>query len=168
MIEYKRLLYISLFASLAVVVHMIEALIPTSIIVPGAKLGLSNIMILLSLVLFGYSAGFQVLLLRTIISSFLIGTFMTTSFYLSLAGGLLSFTLMALAYKYLNDKFSLIGVSLLGAVAHNVGQILVAYLIIDNWGIIYYLPYLLLFALPTGIFIGLAVIYLEEHLRLNL
>ncbi|SJZ92840.1 Gx transporter family protein [Selenihalanaerobacter shriftii] len=167
MYSYKKLLYLALLTALAVVLHMVEALIPTSIIVPGAKLGLSNSIILLTLVLFDSKAGFKVLLLRIIISSLLIGTFMTTSFYLSLAGGLLSFSLMALAYKYLSDKFSIVGISLLGAVAHNIGQIVTAYLVINNWGIFYYLPYLLLFALPTGVFIGLTVIHLEKYLRLN-
>jgi heptaprenyl diphosphate synthase len=167
MANYEKALYLAMLAAIAVVLHIIESLIPTSIIVPGAKLGLSNVIILLTLVLFDYKAGFQVLLLRIIISSLLIGTFMTTSFYLSLAGGLLSFSLMTLTYRYFNDKFSLVGISLLGAVAHNLGQIVAAYLIINNWGIFYYFPYLLLFALPTGIFIGLTVIYLSAHLKFN-
>lgn len=167
MIKAKSFLYLALLSAMAVVLHLIEILIPMSVIVPGAKLGLANVMVLLALVLFGYKAGFKVLLLRIIISSFLLGTFMTISFYLSLTGGLLSFGIMSIFHRYLGDKFSLVGISLAGAIVHNVGQIITAYLIINNWGIFYYLPYLLLFAIPTGIFIGLTVIYLEKHLRLN-
>lgn len=167
MIDYKKNLYLALLVAIAVVLHLIETLIPTSIIVPGAKLGLANTITLLVLVLFDYKAGLKVLLLRIIISSLFMGTFLTISFYLSLSGGILSFCLMALTYEYLSDKFSVIGISLVGAITHNFGQIVAAYLIINNWGILYYLPYLLLFALPTGIFIGLTVIYVEEHLKLN-
>ncbi|ADL12096.1 Gx transporter family protein [Acetohalobium arabaticum] len=167
MTEVKTYLYLALLSAIAVVLHLVETLIPMSVIIPGAKLGLANAMVLLALVLFGYQAGIKVLLLRIIISSFLLGTFMTINFYLSLAGGLLSFGIMLILHKYLGDKFSLVGISLAGAIVHNVGQIMTAYLIIDNWGIFYYLPYLLFFSLPTGIFIGLTVIYLEEHLRLN-
>ncbi|MBM7623092.1 Gx transporter family protein [Sporohalobacter salinus] len=167
MTKTKSFLYLALFAAIAVVLHLVETLIPMSVIVPGAKLGLANAMVLLTLVLFGYKAGIKVLLLRIVISSFLLGTFMTTSFYLSLTGGLLSFGIMSIFYRYLSDKFSLVGISLVGAVVHNIGQIITAYLIINNWGIFYYLPYLLFFSIPTGIFIGLTVIYLEEYLRLN-
>ncbi|MGM0471348.1 MAG: Gx transporter family protein [Bacillota bacterium] len=167
MIQVKHFLYLALFTALAVILHLVESLIPMSIIVPGAKLGLANTIILLTLVLMGYRASVQVLLLRIIISSLLLGTFMTTNFYLSLMGGVLSFVVMAGLYRYGRVKFSLVGISVAGAVMHNLGQVVTAYLIINNWGIFYYLPYLLLFSIPTGIFVGLTVLYLAQQLQLN-
>ncbi|MCK8825596.1 Gx transporter family protein [Fuchsiella alkaliacetigena] len=167
MLKYKKLLYISLLVAMAIVMHIVESMLPTSVIIPGAKLGLANLIILLTLVLLGYKAGFYVLILRIFISSLLIGTFLTPGFYLSLSGGILSYCLMVLAHKYLGAKFSLIGISLIGAVSHNIGQLAMAFILINNWSIFYYLPYLLLFALPTGFFIGLTVIYLAKHLQLN-
>jgi heptaprenyl diphosphate synthase len=93
---------------------------------------------------------------------------MTINFYLSLSGGLLGYLIMSLLFYYLRDKFSIIGVSLGGAVFHNLGQIVTAYFIISNTAIFYYLPYLILLALPTGIGIGLVTIFTYNYLPLEL
>ena len=163
----KKMVIISLLVSLGLILHVVEGLIPINGIVPGAKLGLANIPNLFALIIFGFQAGLQVFLLRVFLGSLLIGTFMTINFYFSLAGGILGFLAMAFAYFYLRDKLSIIGVSVLGAVFHNIGQIIVAFFIIANQGIFYYLPYLLLMAVPTGIGVGLVSYFTLSHLPLK-
>ena len=162
--KIRKMVIISLLVSLGLILHVIEGLIPINGVVPGAKLGLANIPNLLALIIFGFQAGLQVFFLRVFLGSLLIGTFMTINFYFSLAGGILGFLAMAFAYFYLKDKVSIIGVSVLGAVFHNVGQIIIAFLIIANQGIFYYLPYLLLMAVPTGIGVGLVSYFTLSNL----
>ncbi len=164
----RKVVIISLLVGLGLVLHLVENMIPLSFLIPGAKLGLANIANLLGLILFGFFAGLQILLLRIFLGSILAGTFMTINFYLSLSGGLLGYLIMSLLFYYLRDKFSIIGVSLGGAVFHNFGQIVTAYFIISNTAIFYYLPYLILLALPTGIGIGLVTIFTYNYLPLEL
>ncbi|MDZ7672019.1 MAG: Gx transporter family protein [Halanaerobiales bacterium] len=160
----RKVVIISLLVGLGLVLHLVENMIPLSFLIPGAKLGLANIANLLGLILFGFFAGLQILLLRIFLGSILAGTFMTINFYLSLSGGLLGYLIMSLLFYYLRDKFSIIGVSLGGAVFHNLGQIVTAYFIISNTAIFYYLPYLILLAIPTGIGIGLVTIFTYNYL----
>lgn len=160
----RRLVAIGFLTGLGLILHVVEGMIPMSGIVPGAKLGLANIATLMGMVLFGFTAGFQILILRILMGSLVAGTFMTLNFYLSISGGLLAFLTMALVYFYLNDKFSIFGASVVGAVFHNMGQIITAYFIISNSGIFYYLPYLVLIAVPTGIGIGLITYFTLNYL----
>jgi len=160
----RKVVIISLLVGLGLVLHLVENMIPLSFLIPGAKLGLANIANLLGLILFGFFAGLQILLLRIFLGSILAGTFMTINFYLSLSGGLLGYLIMSLIFYYLREKFSIIGVSLGGAVFHNIGQIITAYIIISNTAIFYYLPYLILLALPTGVGIGLVTIFTYNYL----
>lgn len=160
----RKIVIIALLVGLGLVLHLVENMIPLSFLIPGAKLGLANIANLLGLILFGFTAGLQILLLRIFLGSILAGTFMTINFYLSLSGGLLGYLVMSIFFYYLKNKFSIIGISLIGAVFHNIGQIFTAYLIISNDAIFYYLPYLILLALPTGIGIGLVVIFTSNYL----
>lgn len=160
----QRMVTVALLVSMGLILHFVEGMIPMSFIVPGAKLGLANIVSLMALVLFGFKEGLLVLVLRVLLGSFLAGTFMTINFYLSISGGLLSFLAMSLLYFFLKDKFTLIGISVFGSVFHNIGQIIAAYYIINNPGIFYYLPYLLLLAVPTGIGIGLVTSFTRDYL----
>ena len=160
----RKIVIIALLVGLGLVLHLVENMLPLSFIIPGAKLGLANIANLLGLILFGFIAGLQILLLRIFLGSILAGTFMTINFYLSLSGGLLGYLVMSLFFYYFRNKFSLIGVSLGGSVFHNVGQVITAYIIISNQAIFYYLPYLVLLALPTGVGIGLIAIFTYNYL----
>lgn len=128
---------------------------PTDLIVPGFKLGLANIITLYVVVNFGIRDAVVVSILRTTLGSLLAGTFMTVTFFFSFAGGLASAIVMGLVYKFGSTFFSLLGISLVGAVTHNVAQLLVASVVIETVGIFAYLPYMLFFALPTGAFVGL-------------
>ncbi|GAB6138390.1 Gx transporter family protein [Halanaerobaculum tunisiense] len=162
----RKQLFLSLLIAGAIVLHIIEFSLPTSLLFPGAKLGLANIVTLLVLVVYGFSAGLQVLLLRIVISSLLIGTFLTPGFWLSLSGGLVSFVVMGVSYYY-SDQFSIVGVSILGATFHNLGQLSAAYFLIGSWRLLIYLPYLLLLSLPTGVFVGVVVVKLQNHLTIT-
>ncbi|MFW5999052.1 MAG: Gx transporter family protein [Halanaerobiaceae bacterium] len=165
MFKTRRLILIGLLTALGLILHIVEGMIPMSAVVPGARLGLANVVSLMGLVLLGFSAGFQVLLLRILIGSLLAGTFMTINFYLSFSGGLLAYLMMALLYFGIKDKFSIFGVSIFGAVFHNVGQILTAYVIIGTAGLFYYLPYLTLLAVPTGLGVGFITYFTADHLK---
>lgn len=160
----KKVVLISLLISLGLVLHLVESFLPMAWIVPGAKLGLANIVSLIAISFFSFSAAFQVVIFRIILASLLAGTFMTINFYLSFSGGILSFILMYLAYYFLKDYLSLIGISIIGAVAHNIAQIITAYFIIANKGIFYYLPFLMILAIPTGFGVGLVSYFTLKHL----
>ena len=160
----QKIVVISLLISLGLVLHLVESFFPLTAVVPGAKLGLANIVSLIAISLFGFTASLQIVVFRVVLGSLLAGTFMTINFYLSFSGGVLSFILMYLAYYFLKDYLSLIGISIIGAVAHNTAQITAAYYIIANRGIFYYLPFLILLALPTGFGVGLVSHFTLKHL----
>ena len=164
----RKIVVISLLISLGLVLHLLESVFPLTAVVPGAKLGLANIVSLIGIYLFKFPAAFQVVVFRIILGSLLAGTFMTINFYLSFSGGIFSFLLMYLAFYFFKDYFSLIGISIIGAVAHNTAQITAAYFIISNPGIFYYLPFLILLALPTGFGVGLVSFFTLNHLPQSL
>ncbi|MFW5873416.1 MAG: Gx transporter family protein [Bacillota bacterium] len=160
----KMIVILGLLISIGLVLHVVESLLPLSFFVPGAKIGLANIASLLGLIIFGFKAGLLILFARIIAGSLLGGTFLSFNFFMSLSGGTASFVLMSIIYLIFSDYFSLIGVSVIGAVFHNLGQIITASFIISNYGLIYYLPYLTLLAIPSGIGIGLIVQFTENYL----
>ncbi|MFW6022162.1 MAG: Gx transporter family protein [Halanaerobiaceae bacterium] len=162
--DTKKIVIIGLLVSLGLILHFVESMVPMTAIVPGAKLGLANIVSLIGFILFGFSGGLLILFFRIITGSLLAGTFMTINFYLSTTGGLLGYFAMSLTYFLLKDRFSLVGISVIGAVFHNLGQIITAYFVIENPGIFYYLPYLILLAIPTGIGVGLVSHYTLKYL----
>lgn len=158
----RRLLHLSLLVAGGTALHVFEAMLPALSVLPGAKLGLANLVTLLTLALYGPGATWWVMVLRVLLGSLLGGTFLTTTFFLSLAGGLGSTLVMTLAYRLGGGALSLVGVSILGAVAHNLSQLFIAAFLIRHLGIFFYLPYLLLFALPTGYFIGITAGYVAR------
>lgn len=161
------MVYLALLIAFAVAIHTVEAAIPLPIPVPGAKLGLANIITLLTIVFYGYRSGLLVAALRSIIGSLLTGSFLGFGFYLSFSGALCSGLMMALFMNfYRSQKITLVSVSLAGAVTFNLVQLALASLLVKNMLLFRgYLPFLLLLALPTGFFTGLATIYLERVAR---
>ena len=161
----NKMIFLSLLVSIGLAVSIIETSIPLPIPVPGARLGLSNIVILVSLVIFGYKDAFIVSILKSIVLMLVTGSI--TSFIYSISGAILSTIVMVIAYKYFSNIFSLVGVSILGALAHNTAQITVATLIMSNMKIFFYLPVLLLMSLFTGYFVGISSNYVSKNLRKN-
>ncbi|NLA26383.1 MAG: Gx transporter family protein [Firmicutes bacterium] len=159
--------YLAVLITFAVVIHTVEAALPLPMPVPGVRLGLANMITLLTIVLYGARSGLLVAVLRTIIGSLIGGTFLGFGFWLSLAGGVTCTVIMSLAVLLMQKGYlSLISVSVLGAAAHNLAQLAVAGAIIGSKALLQgYYPLLLLLSVPTGIFTGLAAYYLEGVTR---
>lgn len=150
-IEIKRLAMMGLFTALAMIFGYVEAILPVSVGIPGVKLGLANIVIVFALYRLKPSEAFLINLVRIVLVNLMFGN-LSIMLY-SLAGGILSFCTMALLKK--SDKFSIYGVSIAGGVFHNVGQLMVAILVLETGSLIYYGPVLLVSGLITGLVIGI-------------
>ena len=147
----KDITTISALTAMSVVIGILESLItPVGDILPGLKLGLANVIIVFALYKYNFSKALMISIIRVFIVALLRSGF-GFNFFFSLGGALLSIIVMALAKK---THLSLIGVSILGSISHSIGQVLIGMLILKNSNIIYYLPYLTLFSIPTGIIIG--------------
>ncbi len=151
-INTRKMALIAVLIAQAIVLGFIERLIPISFVVPGAKLGLANIITLVTLYILTFRETTLVLVGRIVLIGLLFGS--VSSLLYSLSGGVLALVGMYLAKK--SGKISIIGISIIGAVLHNIGQLIMASLVISNLNMFYYLPLLLVFALPTGMVIGVA------------
>ncbi len=157
----KRICILSMLLAMAIVLNMVETLIP--IFIPGVKLGLANIIILIMLYEFKPTEALIVNLLRIIIVGLIRSTLLSPTFLMSLTGGILSYLLMLLFSR--GKIFSPIGVSVLGAVGHTVGQIVIAIILLDTTAVVYYLPLIALLSVLTGVFSGiLARAYLKRSI----
>lgn len=159
-----KMIYMSLLVGMALILFIIEGMIPMPFITPGAKLGLANLVIMIAVYTLGsYKEAFTVLFLRLLLSTMLGGSLSTLMY--SAAGGILSFVIIIIV-KELGGKYvSIIGVSAAAAVFHNIGQLIVASLILKNIGIFLYLPILSIAGIGTGIFVGISANYLLSHLN---
>ncbi|MDE6722701.1 MAG: Gx transporter family protein [Eubacterium sp.] len=155
-----------IMVALAFVFSYFESLIPFSVGIPGVKLGLANLVVVVALYSMKPSQAFSISLIRILLTSLTFGN-ITVSLPYSLCGGLLSFVVMYFAKK---TKLSVIGVSMLGGICHNIGQIIVAAIIMETSKIAYYLPVLLVAGLITGLLLGIVsktVINRFEKINLN-
>ncbi|MBS4031052.1 MAG: Gx transporter family protein [Clostridiales bacterium] len=166
MMNTRKLAHISVLITFALVIHTVEAIVPMPLLVPGAKIGLANIITLLTFIIYGFKSAIFVAVIRTVLGSIFLGNFLGFGFFLSFSGAVISTLAMALGiYLWRRDKVSLIAVSILGAVAHNTAQVAAASIIIRNINLLkLYLPLLLILAIPTGFFTGLVVIYSQKAL----
>lgn len=164
MFSTRRLVYLALLLAMATALHVLEGLIPISLLFPGVKLGLANIVTLLVLYLYDLRAAMTVAIARVLLGSLLGGTFFAPAFFLGLTGAMISTLIMALLVKK-TTCFSPIGISLSGAVSHNLGQLLMASFLLQNQAIFFYLPILLLGAIPTGLVTGYLLQGLLERLE---
>lgn len=155
----RKIVYLALLTSIGLALHILEAAIPNPFIgiAPGAKLGLANIIGLITLTIYGLKYAVIVNLLRCIIAGLATGAI--TSMFYSIAGALVSTTLMWVIYRFFKRYFSLVGVSVFGALGHNIAQLAVAAFIISNTKIFLYLPIMTLVSIFTGVFIGLTANY---------
>ena len=137
----------------AVVIGYLESLIP-SVGIPGIKLGLANIVVLITLYELGIKEAIFVNALRVVLVSLITGTLLSYGFLMSLAGAIFSLGVMIL-FHTLIKKFSIIGVSVLGALFHVIGQIIVAMIFLESVYVLYYLPFIAVTSLITGVLVGL-------------
>ena len=152
----KRTAFLGLSIALAMIFSFVESRVPTFIPIPGVKLGLCNVVVIFTLFTLGAPSAICVSLLRVILSSILFGN--AAAFFYSLAGAILSLGAMILLGRL--RFFSEIGISVVGGVTHNVGQLLMAWLILGTGGVMYYLPVLLIAGSIAGALIGLLSAYL--------
>lgn len=151
--EIKKFSRLSILLALSVSLNILESLIPFfNGYIPGIKLGLANIISLYVLYKFSLKDAFYLGILRVFLVSILRTGIFSTYFFFSLSGAILSIIMMHIGMKYL--KLSVIGVSILGSIFHSIGQILVA-IILLHFNMIYYLPWILLISIPSGILTGI-------------
>ncbi|MBM7562368.1 Gx transporter family protein [Fusibacter tunisiensis] len=163
----RLLVFISVLVAQGMVLSFIERMIPFPFIAPGAKLGLANIVTVTAVYLLTFKEAAAVVLLRIFLTAATFGSL--SSFLYSLAGGVLSLLVMAGIVKVFRNDFSLIGVSIAGAIFHNLGQLLVASFMINSFLVLTYLPILMIVAIPTGLFVGFVARYLIAYLeRVNM
>lgn len=147
----KKVAMLGLTIALAMIMSYIEALVPLSFAVPGIKMGLANIVIIFVLYKIGTREAILVSLIRVILVSLLFSNVMAMAY--SIAGAVLSLSVMWLLKK--TDKFSVIGVSIAGGIMHNVGQIIMAVILLGTEQIALYLPVLIITGTATGVVIGI-------------
>lgn len=140
-----------IFVSLALIFSYVETLIPFHIGIPGVKLGLANLIVVIAMYKMSLKEAYLLSVTRIILAGFIFGNLFSIIY--SLAGGLLSLTAMSLLKK--TGGFSVMGISIAGGVMHNVGQLIIAMIIVETFSVAYYVPVLLVSGLVTGMIIGI-------------
>jgi heptaprenyl diphosphate synthase len=148
---WRKTAYLGVFLAVAMICSYIETLIPFQFGIPGVKLGLTNIVVILMLYCVGAWEAITISVIRIILTGILFGN--PISILYSLSGGLLSFILMVLLKK--SGRLGVVSVSVTGGISHNIGQILIAAWIVNSFNIMFYIPVLLIAGLITGMLIGI-------------
>ena len=157
--EIKRLVLLAMLTAVAMILSYVESLLP-SVGIPGVKMGLANIAVIFALFRFGWKEAAALSLVRVVLVSLLFGS--VGAMLYSLAGAVLSLAVMALLRRI--DRFSTVGVSVAGGVAHNAGQILMAMLILQTKQLFGYLPVLAVSGIAGGVLTGLAAALLIRRI----
>lgn len=148
--KVKKIALFGMLVALAFTLSYFESLIPFNFGIPGVKLGLANLVVVVALYIMKPGEAFAIAMIRIFLAAMTFGNFYSLAY--SLCGGILSFVVMLAAKK---TKLSVIGVSILGGICHNIGQIIVAAFIMETGRIAYYLPVLLAAGLITGMLLGI-------------
>lgn len=165
--DIRNITNISLLTAMALAISLLEHMIPLPVPIPGAKLGFSNMIILITLYMYGFKSALIVGVLKSFLLMLITGS--VSAFFYSIAGAILSAIAMAISLKYLSKIASFIGISEIGAFFHNLGQILVAMVFMGNVKMIIYFPALVIMGVFTSFFVGLSVNYVTSHMKkLNL
>ena len=149
--KQKKIAYMGLFAAIAIIFGYVESLIPFFAGIPGIKLGLANLAVLFILETYTWKEAALVSMVRILVIGFMFGNMFSILY--SMAGAALSLTVMTLMKRF--SGFSILGVSVAGGVSHNIGQLIIAALIVENTSLFYYAPVLLISGVITGILIGI-------------
>lgn len=158
----KKIAYLGLFAAVAIIFGYVESLIPFFAGIPGIKLGLANLAVLFILEKYTWKEASVVSIVRIFVIGFLFGNLFSILY--SLAGAALSLTVMTIMKK--KSGFSILGISVAGGVSHNVGQLIVAAIIVENTSLLYYAPALLISGVVTGLIIGMLTREVLRRIRL--
>lgn len=152
---------IGMLTALAMILSFVETLIPISIGIPGVKLGLANLVTIVCFYTVGLSGAVIVTFVRIVLVGFTFGNMFAILY--SFAGAAVSLLFMTAARK--RDWFSSVGISILGGIGHNIGQICVAALVVQQAGVFYYLPVLLFAGTISGLVIGLTGGMVAERIK---
>lgn len=147
----RKIAYLGVFLALALILSYVESLIPFYFGIPGVKLGLTNLIVVVMLYCTGTKEAFGVSVARILLAGFLFGNLFSILY--SLAGGGLSFIVMCLLKK--TGRFHVISVSVTGGISHNLGQLIAAAFVVETYDIFYYMPFLLIAGVATGFVIGM-------------
>ncbi len=152
--ELRKTVRLSMLLALSIVLSLIESYIPiVGSIIPGVKLGLANAVIILVIYFYSFKDALFLSITRVLLLGIIRTGLFNIIFFFSLNGALFSIVTMYIAKRF--TKLSIVGVSIIGSLSHSVGQIVIVIIFLNNLNIIFYLPYLLLFSIPTGIIVGL-------------
>ena len=147
----RKIAYLGVFLALALILSYVESLIPFYFGIPGVKLGLTNLIVVVMLYCTGTKEAFGVSVARILLAGFLFGNLFSILYIL--AGGVLSFIVMCLLKK--TGRFHVISVSVTGGISHNLGQLIAAAFVVETYDIFYYMPFLLIAGVATGFVIGM-------------
>ena len=147
----RKIAYLGVFLALALILSYVESLIPFYFGIPGVKLGLTNLIVVVMLYCTGTKEAFGVSVARILLAGVLFGNLFSILY--SLAGGVLSFIVMCLLKK--TGRFHVISVSVTGGISHNLGQLIAAAFVVETYDIFYYMPFLLIAGVATGFVIGM-------------
>ena len=150
-LKTKKVAVTGLLVALAMILSYVESLLPAFVMVPGMKLGLTNLVVLTALLCMSPGYAFAINLVRIVLVGITFGNLFSMVY--SLAGGIVSFFVMLLLKK--SGRFGPGGISAAGGVAHNFGQVLVAMFVLETGKLIYYLPFLCMSGTAAGLAIGL-------------
>lgn len=156
----NKIIRLSILSTIALTIFMIELQIPPLVPIPGIKIGLANIITLIVLALYGTKEAMIVLTIRIFLGSMFSGQ--VVSFLYSLTGGMLCLGVMVFLMRILG-KEGICFISISGAIAHNIGQILIAMIIFQTTSLVYYLPVLMISAIVTGTFTGILSKYMINN-----
>ncbi|MCI8286611.1 MAG: Gx transporter family protein [Lachnospiraceae bacterium] len=157
----KKITFLALFTTLSLAVYAIESAVPPLVPIPGIKLGLANIITLILLRHYSVKDAVIVLLSRILLSALLFGQ--ALSLLYSLSGGLLSLLLMALIMRLLQKNLIFL-TGAMGGLAHNMGQLALAYAVTSTKGVLSYAPFLIISGILTGLFTGFCAGFLGKYL----
>mgnify|MGYP000897287657 FL=1 len=159
----KKVILISLFVSVALIVSLLEYYIPIPI--PNVRLGLSNVIIINSIILLGFKETFFISFLKAVLLVIILGN--PVSFIYNFSAGFTSIVTMYILNKFCSKYLSLIGISVLGSVSHVMVQILVSMVLLNTRTLINFIPFLGIIGVFTGILVGIISNYMYKILRGN-
>ena len=159
----RKTAYLGLFAAVAIIFGYVESLIPVFAGIPGVKMGLANLAVLFILDRYSWREAALVSVVRILVIGFMFGNLFSSVY--SLAGAALSLTVMNFLKKH--SDFSLIGISVAGGVTHNIGQLIVAMIVVSNTSLIVYAPALLVAGVLAGVAVGVLVKEVLGRVPLN-
>lgn len=163
--QYHTLIYMAMLIAQAVIIGIVEGMIPSPFVfAPGAKLGLSNLITIIAIFTLPIKYSVQVVIARIILTALIGGS--ASTFLYSMAGGMLSYIAMVLAQRLGPNRVSIIGISVVGGVMHNIGQLSMASMMAQSLAIMNYLPFLSISGIIAGFAVGLTGNFLLDRISI--